>query len=132
MTMATQTHKQLPRAFRAIRLELAREANHPAGSPDYGYRLVVPLNADACIDLDLWKQHRDACRVVRFRPDETDDVGHLVRRGAGWGFHYDIQGHDPDEIGYRLGDERFNIGEYISIREDDGMHTFRVTSVEHI
>ena len=132
MTMATQTHHQLPRAFRAIQLELAREASHPAGSRDYGYRLVAPLDANGRIDLDLWKQYRDACKVVRFRPDEEDEVGHLVRKGTGWAFHYDIQGQDADETGYRLGDECFNIGEYVSIREDDKMHTFRVTSVEHI
>lgn len=132
--MATTPQKKipLPRAFRVIQLELAREAKHPEGSREYGYRMVAPLDGDGRIDADLWKQHRDACKVVRFRPNEEDEVGHLVRKGTGWAFHYDVQGEDADEAGYRLGDERFDIGEYVSIREDDEMHTFRVTSVEHV
>lgn len=132
MATTPQKKAQLPRAFRVIQLELAREANHPAGRRDYGYRMVAPLDGDGRIDPDLWKQHREACKVVRFRPNEEDDVGHLVRKGTGWAFHYDIHGDDPDEAGYRLGDERFDIGEYVSIREDDEMHTYRVTSVEHV
>jgi hypothetical protein len=123
----------LPRQFRLIRLELAREAAHPAGSQLHGYRLVAPLDADGRIDAKLWKQHRDACRVVRFRPDEEDDVGHLVRQANGsWAFHYDVRGDEEDETGYRFGDERFVLGEYVSIHEEGALHTFRVVSVEHV
>jgi hypothetical protein len=124
----------LPRAFRLIRLELAREAKYPTGNPAFGYRIVAPLDQDGRIDAGLWKQHRDACRVVRFRPDEDDEVGHLVHKGeAGWTFHYDIRGGDDDEAGYRFGDERFAVGEYVSIRDDDDeLHTFKIMSVEHI
>jgi hypothetical protein len=36
-----------------------------------------------------------------------------------------------DEVGFKLGAERFVPGEYISIREDDGKtHTFRVVSIQ--
>jgi hypothetical protein len=122
----------LPRQFRLIRLELAREAGHPVGSRQHGYRLVAPLDADGRIDPELWKAHRDACRVVRFRPDEDDDVGHLVRTGNTWTFHYDIKGDEEDEAGYRFGDERFVLGEYVSIHEEGALHTFKVTSVEHV
>lgn len=121
-----------PKAFRLIQLELAREAKHPAGDRGYGYRLVVPLDDNARIDADLAREYQDLCKVVRFRPNEDDQVGHLVRKGAGWAFHYDIRGEESDEVGYRLADERFVIGEYLSIREDDGMHTFKVRSVEHV
>ena len=116
----------LPRQFRLIRLDLAREAGHPEGSRQHGYRLVAPLDAE------LWKRHRDACRVVRFRPDEDEEVGHLVRKGNTWAFTYDVQGDEQDETGYRFGDERFVIGEYVSIHEEGALHTFQVTSVEHI
>ena len=44
---------KLPRAFRKIRLELAREKGHPAGSSGYGYTLVAPLGSDRKIDADL-------------------------------------------------------------------------------
>jgi hypothetical protein len=122
----------LPREFREIRLELAREPRHPDGSHEIGYRMIAPLDREDRIDLDLWKQHADACRVVRFRPDEDDDVGHLVRRGENWAFRYDIDGDEDDETGYHFSDERFQVGEYVSVRESDGMRTFVVRSVEHV
>jgi hypothetical protein len=49
-----------------------------------------------------------------------------------WAFHYDIDGDEDDEVGFRFDDEKFVIGEYVSIREDETMHTFRVTSVEPV
>jgi hypothetical protein len=122
----------LPRTFRKIRLELAREKGHPAGSSGYGYTLVAPLAADRRIDAELWKSHRDACRVVRFRPTGDDEVGHLVHRPGGWVLHYDIRGGDADEAGYHFQDEHFEPGEYVSIREEDVMHTYRVVAVEPI
>jgi hypothetical protein len=130
---AIPTAAALPHSFRRIRLELARERGHPDGSSRHGYTFVAPLDADGRIDAEEWKRHRDACRVVRFRPEEDDEIGHLVRKpGGSWAFHYDVQGEDDDEAGYRFSDERFVIGEYVSVREDDGMHTFTVTSVQHL
>lgn len=119
----------LPENFKRIRLELAREPGHPEGEPQAGYQFVAPLSADGRIDADLWRAHRGACRVVRFRPDEVADIGHLVRRGGGWAFHYDIDGDEEDEAGFRFADHVFSPGEYVSIREDTGMHTFRVANV---
>jgi hypothetical protein len=111
-----------------IRLQLAREPGHPEGEPDVGYDFVAPLGADGRIDAEMWLAHRSACKVVRFRPDEALDIGHLVRRGGGWAFHYDI-GDEDDEAGFRFADHVFQPGEYVSIREDSGMHTFRVAAV---
>jgi hypothetical protein len=129
----TATKASLPRQFRLIRLELAREPKHPDGSRQHGYRLVAPLDNEDRIDTELWRAHREACRVVRFRPGEEEDIGHLVHKGkATWAFHYDVQGDEEDETGFRFGDERFVIGEYVSLREDEGLHTFKVTSVEHL
>ncbi len=125
--------ERLPRAFRKIRLELAREKAHPSGSSGYGYTLVAPLDADRKIDRDLWQSHRDACRVVRFRPTGDDEVGHLVHRpGGSWSLRYDIRGDDADEPGYHFQHEHFEVGEYVSIREASAMHTYRVVSVEPI
>lgn len=123
----------LPHDFREIRLELAREKDHPAGARDFGYTFVAPLDVNGHIDPELWSKHRQACRVVRFRPNEADEIGHLVRRpGGSWAFHYDISGTDDDEAGFRFNDERFEIGEYVSVKEDDESHTFRVISVEPV
>ena len=121
---------QLPHGFRQIRMELAREKGHPEGARNFGYSFVAPLDSAGRIDAAEWAKHRDSCRVVKFRPDEADEVGHLVRRpGGSWAFRYDISGTDDDEAGYRFGDERFEVGEYVSVHEDDEMHTFRVVSV---
>lgn len=77
----------LPASFRRMRLELAREPGHPAGSAVIGYIVYAPLDAGDRIDPEVWKENRDACRVVRFRPGEEDDVGHLIRRpGGSWAF----------------------------------------------
>lgn len=123
----------LPQDFREIRLELAREKDHPAGARDFGYRFVAPLDVNGQIEPELWAKHREACRVVRFRPDEVEEIGHLVRRpGGSWAFRYDISGTDDDEAGFRFNAERFVIGEYVSVKEDDESHTFRVVSVEPV
>ena len=122
----------LPPAFRRIRLELAREPAHPQGSRRHGYVFVAPLDAAGRIDAKLWKQYRDDCRVVRFRPND-EDVGHLIHKpGGAWAFRYDIDGDEDDETGYRFADERFIIGEYVSIEEDEKMHTFMVASVDRL
>lgn len=138
MDKRSETHpvhaSDLPHSFRRIRMELAREPGHPLGSSEFGYTLLAPLAADGRIDAATWDKYRDACRVVRFRPGEEDDIGHLIRkRGGSWALSYDISGDEDDEAGYRFGDERFEVGEYVSIRDDDGvMHTYRVVSVEHV
>jgi hypothetical protein len=126
----TQAHA-LPRTFRKIRLELAREKGHPAGSAGRGYIIVAPLDKDRRFDPVGWKEHREACRVVRFRSGEDDDIGHLVHRpGGSWAFRYDIRGDEDDEAGYHFESEQFEVGEYVSVREADATHTYRVISVE--
>jgi hypothetical protein len=54
--------------------------------------------------------------------------------GGGWGFHYDIHGApDDDETGYRFDHHAFRPGEYVSIKEHDGvLRTFRVVSVRDL
>lgn len=120
----------LPHAFRCIRLERARDHDHPEGDRRTGYVLIAPLDADSKIDAGLWRAHKEACRVVRRRPDEEDSLGHLVHGpGGSWRLHYDVAGKSSDETGYHFGDERFEAGEYISINEADGIDVYRVASV---
>ena len=38
-------------SLKKVRLELARCAEYPEGSPDVGYEIVAPLNLDGHIDL---------------------------------------------------------------------------------
>jgi hypothetical protein len=115
-----------------IHLELARTRNHPQGTRDIGYDFVAPLDDAGRIDANLWHKAKDKCRVRRFRPNESDDIGHLVRKpGGSWAFHYDIRSdEEEDEGGYRFADHIFKPGEYVSIREDDELLTYRVMRVE--
>ena len=132
-TQPTHTQKDFPPNFRRIRLELAREKGHPVGSSASGYVLVAPLDTDSKLDAASWREHRNLCRVIRFRPEEPDDIGHLIRRpGGSWAFHYDLSGAIDDEAGHRLDRDRFVTGEYVAIEEEHGPHTFQVASVEHI
>ncbi|MGZ5872804.1 MAG: hypothetical protein ACXWKP_11915 [Bradyrhizobium sp.] len=123
----------LPRQFRQIRLELAREPDHPEGEAAVGYVIVAPLDPNYRIDARLWREHREACRIARLRPNEDDALGHLVHRpGGGWAFHYDADADVPDEVGVHLADERFVLGEYVAIREDGKTHTYRVVVVSYL
>jgi hypothetical protein len=120
----------LPWHFRQIRIELAREHDHPAGSHNIAYILVAPLDDDGYIDEKMWEQHREACRVARLRPGEAVMHGHLVhRRGGSWAFEY---ANNPDEVGFRFDEERFVPGEYVSITEDGRTHPFHVVSVARL
>src|SRR3569623_2885984 len=73
----------LPPAFRMMHLTLAREREHPAGDEKVGYVLVSPLTSEGKIDPGIWRDYKEACRVTRLSPDETDVNGHLVLRPGG-------------------------------------------------
>lgn len=135
--MATASKKRplgevhLPKCFRHIRLELAREAGSPEGRRDQGYLLWVPLDNEGKIDPSLWNEFRDYYRVLKFRPSQANEIGHVVRAKQGWRLHYDIAGNDPDEAGFHFEDERFVPGEYVSIRDGKKLHVYKVSTVEH-
>jgi hypothetical protein len=51
----------------------------------------------------------------------------------GWAFHdNDGETNLPDEVGYHFADERFPVGEYVSLNEGGKMHTYRVTSASYL
>ncbi len=118
-------------ALKKIRLNLARTKEFPQGSARHGYEFTAPLDETGHIDAALWKKERDHCRVRRFWGDEVEEIGHLIHRpGGSWAFHYDIDGDDDDEAGYRFGAHAFTPGEYVSIKDEDGdLHTFQVVTV---
>jgi hypothetical protein len=127
---------QLPHNFKRILLHLARSKEHPAGSARHGYEIIAPLDGQGRFDLAAWRSHKPHCRVRRFVAGEPDQNGLLIHRSGGpkgvWGFDYDTNRDDDDESGYRLGDHAFVPGEYVSVRDDEGvMHTYRVISVNN-
>jgi hypothetical protein len=130
-------YMNLPRSFKRIELHLARSKEFPAGSANHGYQFVAPLDRNSYIDVDLWKAHREQCRVRRFWPGEDDQVGFLVHKAGGseharWVFDYDKDRVDDDESGYRFGAHAFAVGEYVTIRDQDNDYTFKVVSVEAV
>lgn len=120
--------------LKMIRLELARSHEFPEGSPNHGYEFTAPLGADGKIDAEEWHRRRELCKVRRFRPGEVDDVGHLVRRpGGSWAFHYDVlSDEEDDESGYRFGDHAFLPGEYVSVKEEGHLWTYRVARIRSL
>lgn len=123
-----------PPEFHVVKLRLAREKGHPLGDLNQGYDIVMPLDRDDQIIPDLWRKHRDLCRVRRFRRGEEDKHGLLARRpGGSWYLDYDRNDRADDENAFRFNAERFTVGEYVSIREDDDtLRTFQIVSVESV
>lgn len=126
---------KLPPAFKRIRLHLARSKEFPAGSTHHGYEFVAPLDTKGHIDAALWKTYPRQCLVRRFWQGEDDQVGVLVHKPGGseharWVFDYDKTRVDDDEAGYRFGSHAMTPGEYLTLRDQDTEHTFKIVSVE--
>lgn len=132
MTASAMTEAAATRLLRHVHLELARDHDFPMGSARHRYEFIAPLDANGHIVAEAWRQVRDKCRVKRVWGDEPSEVGHLVHKSGGaWAFHYDVHGDAAhDETGYRFNEHRFAPGEYVSIKEHDGvLRTFLVKAV---
>ncbi|UXN66091.1 hypothetical protein N8E89_23015 (plasmid) [Phyllobacterium sp. A18/5-2] len=122
--------KELTSKFRRVRMVLAREKGFPAGDPNEGYDLLLPLDETGRLDPAEWRNHKLLCRVRRFRPNREDLHGLLRRKPGGqWYIEY-RDGDADDEFAFRWSGEHFIWGEYISIRSKETMHTYRITLVE--
>jgi len=119
--------------FHHIRLELAREPDHPAGAPAEGYDIVAPLDADGRLDGDALRAEPERGHVRRFSNNETVAAGQL-RQGPGGRWVLDMdQGEAEDAVGFRFGDERFVVGEYVSLSLPSGdQHTYVVARVVEV
>lgn len=117
-----------------IRLELAREKSHPAGSSLHGYEFVAPLDDEGHLDRQGWIDQRKNCTTRRFWQGEQDQTGELVHtRGGSWAFSYDPSTTDDDEAIFRLDRHVLRPGEYVSVIEPNReQHTFRVASVSRL
>lgn len=135
MTAARPKKKSVEEAtamLQRVRLEMARSPEFPNGSHQHGYDFIVPLDGEGHIDAEAWRAVRERCRVKRFWEGEADEVGHVIHKpGGGWAFHYDIRGDaSHDETGYHFETHKLEPGEYISIKEQDGvLRTFFVKGV---
>lgn len=111
-----------------VRLEAARSHEFPEGSVAHGYELSLPLSTAATLDRDLWLKHRAECRFRRFWGEE-EARGHLAHGGQGWRLVFE-DGSGDAEVIIKADTHRFASGEYISVKERDGItRTFRIVSV---
>lgn len=122
--------KDLTPNFRNVRLLLAREKGHPGGEQGVGYDLLIPLDGESRIDAADWKKHQTVCRVRKFSADMEDRIGLLRRKPGGQWFFDFSEGDKDDEIGFRLGEERFAVGEYVSVGPKGAIHTYQIARVE--
>jgi hypothetical protein len=131
--VAPLSRRVKPPVISHILLELAREPGHPYGDRSHAYHLYLPLLGDRRIDAEGWRRARALCRVRRQRPGEAEANGRILHGPGGhWIFDYP-ETTEFDEAGFRLDTERFEVGEYISIREDDDrLHTFQVVSIKPV
>lgn len=116
--------------LRRVRLELARCADFPDGSPDHGYELTAPLYSDGSLAPGLWRQAKEKCTVTRFWAGEPDRKGLLRHVGRGWRFDYNRHANDDDEPFFKLDRHHLTPGSYVSITENDGVERpFKIVSV---
>jgi len=114
--------------IRQVRLELARCHDFPEGSRDHGYELSLPLTRDGHLDREDWRKHRENAGFRRFWAAE-EERGQLRHGRHGWLLTFG-PGTDAEEVIFRGDEHRFAAGEYISIKERDGVtRVFRVASV---
>lgn len=100
------------------------------GDDHRGYTLVAPLLADGKLDLDAFQKEKAKCTVRRFASDEDAVTGRLARKGQTWFFDYDDADDADDEPVHRLGEHRFEVGEYVSVADEDGrLLAYKVTEV---
>ena len=117
-------------ALKRIRLELARDHDFPEGSRHHGYEFIAPIDESDNLAPDEWHREREKCRVRRFWAG-AEEHGRLVRKpGGSWAIDYDPKDTAGDEPGFRFDKHKFTPGEYVSLKEHDGvMRTFRIVSV---
>lgn len=116
-----------------IRLELAREKDHPDGSPLHGYEIIAPLDESGHLDGAEWKKSHARCMVRRFWDGEDDRYGELVHTAKGqWAISYDPTTDTDDEPIFRLDRHLLSLGNYVSITEPDDctQRTYRVASIK--
>jgi hypothetical protein len=123
----TPADSDIPDHFQVVHLDLAREPDHPAGSAEDRYTLLLPLGADGRILEAQARRHPDYCRVSRIGP-EGGIVRGLVRPGPGrdWRFEFGA----AEEAGFRFAEQRFSPGEYVAVLRNGDPHTYRVVSLQ--
>lgn len=115
--------------WKAIRLELARTREFPAGSVSRAYLLRLPLRADGMVDERAVKAEPARATVRRFWPSEPDMIGYIVPDGSGWKFSYEPGEADAEAL-LHLESHPLRLGAYVTVTEPGGRRLpFRIASL---
>ena len=115
--------------IRHVRLELGRCHDFPEGSTHHFYELNLPLTPDGQLNRDSWHKHRGETGFRRVWGGE-EAHGRLKHDRRGWALAFEPES-DNDEVIFKGDEHRFVEGEYVSIKEMDGVtRTFRVAQVK--
>ena len=88
--------------FYHLRLELAREPDHPHGDPASGWDLVCALDENGHLDLSACRADPQRCHIRKFERDVTIATGHL-RHTVGDQWIFDLEPGDAlDATGFTL------------------------------
>jgi hypothetical protein len=129
MSMSTPA-SAVPDHFFVVHLDLAREPGHPDGAIEDRYTLLLPLAADGRILEREALAAADFCRVSHKAGSADIKRGLILRNDdSAWVFDFG-SAEGPPEIGFRLSQERFSPGEYMSIQRGQAQHTYRVVSIQ--
>ena len=122
--------------MRRIRLELARAKGHVTEADSFGYDFIAPLDDSGHLNAGGWHAERGRCFVHKLEHGRISDKGLLVHKAGGegggtWAFDYpELQGADDEDRGYHFDSRTFVPGEYVSLREHDGVtRTYRIKDV---
>jgi len=114
--------------MRRVRLEVARSHEFPEGSNEHGYEMVLPLTPEGRLDREEWAKRRADAAIRRFW-GAAESRGRLKHDRRGWSLDF-VPGTADDEVIFKGDEHRFVAGEYVSIKEQDGVtRTFRVAEV---
>ncbi|MFC6197263.1 hypothetical protein [Ponticaulis profundi] len=121
--------------LKQIVLRLARNPGFPEGDHDQGYVIVAPLDNDARLDTEAWRDVKKHCTVRRFHTDDSLKAdGFLTHRGSNWYFHYDEESEGPDEPLYKLADHQILHGSYVTIAhgDDEDALTYQIDDIRNV
>jgi hypothetical protein len=116
--------------WKTVRLEFARSATFPSGTPSRAYLLRVPLDENGLIDGATLAQTPSRATAQRFWSSEPDQFGYLECSDGSWILRCRGQ---AGESRFRMPAVPLRVNGEITIEEPDGTsNPFRVASIKNV
>lgn len=104
-----------------VTLKLAHNPDEPNVDLNHGYIIDAPIGRDGKLSEDIWDKNKEACLIKKFGHSEDDFAdGQIIKRGGNWFFDYGLTKRGLDENGFKLGEHRFWLGDYVTINDYNG------------